>query len=57
MAAHRVVDRTLVGRVGSGDYSINYVFVVFGIVLVIGGVICLLFAPETKGRVLEELSP
>ena len=27
-----------------GSYSINYVFVVFGIVLVIGGVICLLFA-------------
>jgi putative MFS transporter len=40
-----------------GSYSINYVFVVFGIVLAIGGVICLLFAPETKGRVLEELSP
>ena len=40
-----------------GSYSINYVFVVFGIVLVIGGVICLLFATETKGRVLEELSP
>lgn len=40
-----------------GSYSINYVFVVFGIVLAIGGVICLLFVPETKGRVLEELSP
>ena len=40
-----------------GSYSINYVFIVFGIVLAIGGVICLLFAPETKGRVLEELSP
>ena len=26
-------------------------------VLALGGVICLLFAPETKGRVLEELSP
>jgi MFS transporter, putative metabolite:H+ symporter len=39
------------------NYSINYVFVVFGIVLAIGGLICLLFAPETKGRVLEELSP
>jgi MFS transporter, putative metabolite:H+ symporter len=38
-------------------YSINYVFVVFGIVLAIGGIICLLFAPETKGRVLEEMSP
>jgi MFS transporter, putative metabolite:H+ symporter len=40
-----------------GSYSINYVFVVFGIVLAIGGLVCLLFAPETKGRVLEELSP
>src|SRR4249919_3147325 len=40
-----------------GNYSINYVFVVFGAVLTIGGVICLLFAIETKGRVLEELSP
>lgn len=40
-----------------GSYSINYVFVVFGIVLVVGGIICLLFAIETKGRVLEELSP
>jgi MFS transporter, putative metabolite:H+ symporter len=40
-----------------GSYSINYVFVVFAIVLAIGGLICLLFAIETKGRVLEELSP
>jgi putative MFS transporter len=40
-----------------GSYSISYVFVVFGIVLAIGGAICLLFAIETKGRVLEELSP
>jgi len=40
-----------------GSYSINYVFVAFGIVLAVGGIICLLFAPETKGRVLEELSP
>jgi putative MFS transporter len=40
-----------------GSYSINYVFVVFGIVLALGGIVCLLFAIETKGRVLEELSP
>jgi len=40
-----------------GSYSINYVFVAFGIVLAVGGILCLLFAPETKGRVLEELSP
>ncbi len=36
---------------------INHVFVVFGIVLAIGGTVCVLFAIETKGRVLEELSP
>jgi MFS transporter, putative metabolite:H+ symporter len=40
-----------------GNYSINYVFVVFAIVLAFGGMIVLLFAIETKGRVLEELSP
>jgi putative MFS transporter len=40
-----------------GGYSIDYVFIVFGIVLALGGIICLLFAIETKGRVLEELSP
>jgi putative MFS transporter len=40
-----------------GSYSINYVFLVFGIVLSFGGLICVLFAIETKGRVLEELSP
>jgi MFS transporter, putative metabolite:H+ symporter len=40
-----------------GGYSISYVFVVFAIVLAIGGAVCLLFAIETKGRVLEELSP
>jgi putative MFS transporter len=40
-----------------GSYSISYVFVVFAIVLALGGAVCLLFAIETKGRVLEELSP
>jgi len=40
-----------------GNYNVNYVFLVFGIVLGFGGIICLLFAIETKGRVLEELSP
>jgi putative MFS transporter len=39
------------------NYSISYVFVVFGVVLALGGVVCLMFAIETKGRVLEELSP
>jgi putative MFS transporter len=39
------------------NYSISYVFVAFAIVLAIGGTVCLAFAIETKGRVLEELSP
>ena len=35
----------------------NAVFVMFGIVALVGGIICVLFAIETRGRVLEELSP
>ena len=46
----------LVGWIVAG-YSISYVFVVFAFVLAIGGTVCLLFAIETKGRILEELSP
>jgi putative MFS transporter len=47
------------GLVGAivGTYGIQYVFVAFGGVAFVGGVIALLFAIETKGRVLEELSP
>jgi hypothetical protein len=30
---------------------------VFGVIAIAGGTICSLFAFETKGRVLEELSP
>ncbi len=37
--------------------GIQYVFVVFAIVLLVGALITILFAIETKGRVLEELSP
>ena len=37
--------------------GIQYVFAVFAAVLVIGAIVTLLFATETKGRVLEELSP
>jgi putative MFS transporter len=37
--------------------GIQYVFVVFAVVLLIGALITILFAIETKGRVLEELSP
>jgi putative MFS transporter len=37
--------------------GVGTVFVLFGAVSVIGGLICLMFAIETRGRVLEELSP
>jgi putative MFS transporter len=40
-----------------GGYGIQYVFAVFAAVAVIGGLITITFAIETKGRVLEELSP
>jgi MFS transporter, putative metabolite:H+ symporter len=40
-----------------GDFGIQYVFAAFAAVALIGGLITLLFAIETKGRVLEELSP
>ena len=37
--------------------GLQYVFAVFAAVLVVGAIVTLLFATETKGRVLEELSP
>lgn len=37
--------------------GLGAVFVVFGIAAVIGGLTAFIFAPETKGRVLEQLSP
>jgi putative MFS transporter len=40
-----------------GDFGIQYVFAAFAAVAFIGGLVTLLFAIETKGRVLEELSP
>jgi putative MFS transporter len=39
------------------DLGIQYVFVAFAAVALAGGLVSLLFAIETKGRVLEELSP
>jgi putative MFS transporter len=39
------------------DLGIRYVFAAFAIVALIGGVITMRYAIETKGRVLEELSP
>jgi putative MFS transporter len=40
-----------------GDFGIRYVFAAFAAVALVGGLITLRFAIETKGRVLEELSP
>lgn len=40
-----------------GDFGIRYVFAAFAAVAIVGGLVTLLFAIETKGRVLEELSP
>jgi hypothetical protein len=33
------------------------VFVLFCVIAIAGGVICSIFAVETKGQVLEDLSP
>jgi MFS transporter, putative metabolite:H+ symporter len=46
----------LVGAIVS-DLGIRYVFAVFAAVALVGGLTTVLFAVETKGRVLEELSP
>jgi putative MFS transporter len=40
-----------------GDFGIRYVFAAFAAVALVGGLVTLRFAIETKGRVLEELSP
>lgn len=39
------------------SHAITYVFMVFGVIATLTGVVCWLFAPETTGRSLEELSP
>jgi MFS transporter, putative metabolite:H+ symporter len=46
----------LVGTIVA-DLGIQYVFAAFAAVALAGGIVTLLFALETKGRVLEELSP
>ena len=38
-------------------YSLSYVFAMFGVVVLIGFVITALLATESKGRILEEVSP
>ncbi|WP_315838455.1 MFS transporter [Bradyrhizobium prioriisuperbiae] len=39
------------------DLGIRYVFAAFAAVALVGGLVTLMFAIETRGRVLEELSP
>jgi MFS transporter, putative metabolite:H+ symporter len=46
----------LVGSI-TANLGIRYVFAAFAAVALLGGLTTLLFATETKGRVLEELSP
>ncbi len=46
----------IVGVAVSGA-GVQYVFGVFAVVLILTGIITSLFAIETKGRILEELSP
>lgn len=46
----------MVGFIVSG-YGIRFVFVTFAVIALIGGLITWLFAIETKGKSLEELSP
>jgi putative MFS transporter len=46
----------LVGSIAA-DLGIQYVFAAFAAVAIVGGLVTLLFAIETKGRVLEDLSP
>jgi MFS transporter, putative metabolite:H+ symporter len=46
----------LVGSIVA-DLGVQYVFAAFAAVALVGGLVTLLFATETKGRVLEELSP
>jgi MFS transporter, putative metabolite:H+ symporter len=40
-----------------GDFGIQYVFSAFAAVALVGGLVTIVFAIETKGQVLEELSP
>lgn len=46
----------MVGFIVSG-FGIRFVFITFAVIALIGGLITWLFAIETKGKSLEELSP
>ncbi len=40
-----------------GGYSVSWAFLLFGVTAVIGGLLTLLVGVETRGKVLEEISP
>ncbi|SAP43371.1 transporter [Klebsiella oxytoca] len=46
----------MVGFIVSG-FGIRFVFITFAVIALVGGLITWLFAIETKGKSLEELSP
>ena len=56
LRARSSIGPILVGSIVA-DLGIQYVFAAFAAVAIIGGLVTLLFAIETKGRVLEDLSP
>jgi putative MFS transporter len=56
LRAGSTIGPLLVGTVG-GHLGLRYVFVIFAVVALIGGLVTTLFAIETKGQVLEKLSP
>lgn len=47
---------TLVGMI-MAKYSLSMVFVLFGVIAVIGLIVTVIFAIETKNKILEEISP
>jgi MFS transporter, putative metabolite:H+ symporter len=47
----------IVGTLMAPEFGISYVFAAFAAVALFGGLVTIVFAIETKGRVLEELSP
>jgi MFS transporter, putative metabolite:H+ symporter len=56
LRAGSAIGPVLVGVI-VGNLGIRYVFAAFAAVALVGGIVTVLFAIETKGRVLEELSP
>jgi len=56
LRAGSAIGPVLVGVIVA-DLGIRYVFAAFAAVALVGGLVTLVFAIETKGRVLEELSP